>query len=406
MSATNATTTAQTTKDAFALAGGHVDAGAFEYRLHAADAAGAGENWYLRSTTTVAAAPPPPAPAPIVGAAAPEAPEAPVAAAPVAATREVPTFRAEVPLFAALPEQFRQANLAMLGSLHQRMGDSDASPQNAQRSAWGRVISTNLNIRQSGAVSPTSDGRQSGFQAGTDLFADTQWRAGVYAGQLDGGMQVSGFARGVSDLAVGSNDLRSRFLGGYFTWTHPSGFYADTVLQAGSHRYTVQPLGASAVRGKGDSLTASLELGQALALGANWKIEPQLQLVHRRVKLDDAGIAGAQVLQDTDNGWLLRAGVRVKGEFNTAAGRLQPYVRLNVYHAAGGEDMATFVGPAGSTGIASRTGGTSSELAGGLTLAVNDTVSLYGELGRQWASGGDTRVKSSIQGSLGVKVKW
>src|SRR6185436_10178890 len=45
-----ATTTAQTTKSAFALAGGHVDAGAFEYSLHAADARGAGENWYLRST--------------------------------------------------------------------------------------------------------------------------------------------------------------------------------------------------------------------------------------------------------------------------------------------------------------------------------------------------------------------
>ncbi|MCR8960059.1 autotransporter outer membrane beta-barrel domain-containing protein [Variovorax sp. S2] len=48
-----ATTTAQTTRDAFRLAGGHVDAGAYEYRLHAADASGAGENWYLRSTTTV-----------------------------------------------------------------------------------------------------------------------------------------------------------------------------------------------------------------------------------------------------------------------------------------------------------------------------------------------------------------
>ncbi|WP_192871638.1 beta strand repeat-containing protein, partial [Variovorax sp. JS1663] len=52
-----ATTTAQTTKNAFALGGaGHVDAGAFEYRLYAADAGGAGENWYLRSQVI----PPPP----------------------------------------------------------------------------------------------------------------------------------------------------------------------------------------------------------------------------------------------------------------------------------------------------------------------------------------------------------
>ena len=33
-----ATTTAQTTRSAFALAGGHVDAGAYAYTLHAADA--------------------------------------------------------------------------------------------------------------------------------------------------------------------------------------------------------------------------------------------------------------------------------------------------------------------------------------------------------------------------------
>ncbi|OUM02997.1 hypothetical protein A8M77_08630 [Variovorax sp. JS1663] len=45
-----ATTTAQTTRSAFSLANGHVDAGAYEYRLYAADALGAGENWYLRST--------------------------------------------------------------------------------------------------------------------------------------------------------------------------------------------------------------------------------------------------------------------------------------------------------------------------------------------------------------------
>ncbi|RZL94197.1 MAG: autotransporter outer membrane beta-barrel domain-containing protein, partial [Variovorax sp.] len=52
-----ATTTAQTTRSAFALAGGHVDAGAYAYTLHAADASGAGESWYLRSTTPAVTTP-------------------------------------------------------------------------------------------------------------------------------------------------------------------------------------------------------------------------------------------------------------------------------------------------------------------------------------------------------------
>ncbi|PSL78982.1 autotransporter outer membrane beta-barrel domain-containing protein, partial [Variovorax sp. WS11] len=61
-----ATTTAQSTKDAFALQGGHVDAGAYEYRLQAGDAAGTGENWYLRSTSTIMPPAPPAPPAPPV----------------------------------------------------------------------------------------------------------------------------------------------------------------------------------------------------------------------------------------------------------------------------------------------------------------------------------------------------
>ncbi|WP_239142909.1 autotransporter outer membrane beta-barrel domain-containing protein [Variovorax sp. WS11] len=53
-------------QDAFALQGGHVDAGAYEYRLQAGDAAGAGENWYLRSTSTIIPPAPPGTPAPPV----------------------------------------------------------------------------------------------------------------------------------------------------------------------------------------------------------------------------------------------------------------------------------------------------------------------------------------------------
>jgi hypothetical protein len=52
------------------------------------------------------------------------------------------------------------------------------------------------------------------------------------------------------------------------------------------------------------------------------------------------------------------------------------------------------------------TGGTSTELAGGFTLALSKTTNLYGEVGKLWASGGNAKVKSSINGSQGVRVKW
>ena len=390
-----ATTTAQTTKSAFTLAGGHVDAGAFEYTLHAADASGAGDNWYLRSETTV----PPTTPVVVT-------PGTPVVVTPPPPAT-VPTYRAEVPLFSALPQQVRQADWTMLGNLHQRMGDEPVAgaASNGARNAWGRVISTGIEVNQQGDAAPESKGRLDGFQVGTDLWADGNWHAGIYVGQLDGDISVNGFARGVYG-SVGRNDLRSRYLGAYATWYGDNGFYADAVLQAADHRYTVKPQGNASASGKGDSQTASIEIGQSLALGQGWTIEPQLQLIYQRVDLDDVSISGARVQQDSDNGWVARAGVRVKGAMSTSLGALQPYGRLNLYRASSGTDIARFVGPAATTDIATRTGGTWGEVAGGLTLALNPTWSVYGEVGQMFAVGGDARIKSGVQGSVGVKARW
>ncbi|MET3440789.1 hypothetical protein ABIC94_003462, partial [Variovorax paradoxus] len=30
----------------------------------------------------------------------------------------------------------------------------------------------------------------------------------------------------------------------------------------------------------------------------------------------------------------------------------------------------------------------------------------YGEVGKLWASGGDAKVKRTVQGSLGLRMKW
>jgi outer membrane autotransporter protein len=76
--------------------------------------------------------------------------------------------------------------------------------------------------------------------------------------------------------------------------------------------------------------------------------------------------------------------VRVKGEIATGAGLLQPYVRFNVYRSSSGTDVARFVGPAAYADIATRTGGTSTELAAGATLQITQSTSVYAELGKLW----------------------
>jgi outer membrane autotransporter protein len=318
-----------------------------------------------------------------------------------------------------VPAQLRQNDLAMVGNMHRRLGDDDARAQalasltpvegvlSTDRRAWARAIYSDVDIRQAGTVSPSSQGNVSGVQAGTDLYISPlgDWHAGVYIGTLDGNTDVSGSASGLW-RAVGSTDTRSRYFGAYASYANTTGFYADTVLQYGSQRYTIQPLAGFQTTGDGNSYLAALEVGQAFALGNGWTLEPQAQLIYSHARLDNLLIPGALVQQDSLDGWTGGLSVRVKGDFATSAGRLQPYGRIGVIRGTGGNTIARFIGPAAFTDIASAGDYTSMELAGGFTLSLTRAVSAYGEIGRLFSTGGDTKVEASVQGAVGVRVRW
>ncbi len=394
---------ATSTKTAFALAGGHVDAGAFQYRLYAADAAGNGSSFFLRSQDTTQVAP--------------VTPGTPVTA--TFPTLSVPSYRAEVPVYSAMGNVLRQDDLAMLGNLHRRMGDEanvatapasgmagDSGWGSGNRRAWGRVFGGTTTIAQSGTVGTDTRASTTGFQTGVDLFANDRWNAGVYIGALRTDANVNGnFGLGGLSGYAGSFRADSQYLAGYATYQIPQGMYADFVLQYGRQDVTADALFKPSAKTKGDSLLASAEVGQRFAIGNGWAIEPQAQLVYHRLNLDNTGITGfTNVQQNPDSQILGRIGVRFAGDMMTSMGRFQPYARVNLWHGFGGTDTATFVGLAGATTISSRIGYTSTELAVGATLSVTKSVSLYGEVGKLFHSGGsDARVKTSVQGSLGVK---
>jgi outer membrane autotransporter protein len=316
-----------------------------------------------------------------------------------------------MPLFAAVPAQLRQSDLAMIGNLHRRVGDQAvpgapaAEGAGGGRQAWARAVYSDLDIRQGGPLDAHSQGQVSGLQAGSDLLATGSWRAGLYVGGLDGNANVSANAPGVFG-PVGHTDLQSRYVGGYGTWMDTSGLYVDAVLQWGNHNYTVRPDGSFGIHGKSTSTTASLEAGKAFVVADGWSLEPQAQIVYQRSHFDDVLMIGQLVQQNADAGWIGRLGLRVKGDIATAAGRLQPYARLNVYRATSGTDVTTFIGTATPTVIASAAGYTSTEVAAGMTLALSPTATLYGEVGHLFNSGGDARVKSSVQGSIGLRISW
>ncbi len=378
VSATNgATTTVHTSKDAFALAGDKILAGAFDYRLVGGDTAGGGENWYLRSS-----------------------------------------FRSELPLYSALPNLVRQGDLAMLGNLHRRVGDDDLDLRAGQRQpsgwggqgqrAWGRIIGGNTDVEQkSSAVATDSHSSFGGFQTGLDLFASDNWNAGVYVGILRNDARVTGMTA-TGAVSAGTARIDSHDFGTYATYTNANRFYADMVLQYGLH--DVSPAatdGRSPGIQDARSTTASIEIGQPFAIGSNWTIEPQAQLIYQRSHMDGGAITGSTIEQDPANAVIGRLGFRLKGDMATSLGRLQPYARVNLWHGFSGHDTTRFVGPAATTAVRSAIGYTSIETAAGFTLKLTPTTSVYGEVGHVFKTGtGDAKMKSSVQGSVGVKLNF
>lgn len=374
-----ATTTAQSTRDAFGLAGDRLLVGAFDYRLAAGDLSGAGENWYLRSS-----------------------------------------FRSELPLYAAVPNLVRQGDLAMLSNLHRRMGDDDLDLQAGQRTpsgwggqgrrAWGRVLGGNSDTQQSSsAVTTDAHLTLGGFQTGVDLFADDNWAAGLYTGMLHNSASINGMtSTGV--LPAGSAKLESYYLGGYATYSDANRFYTDLVLQYGLHDISLRAADPTASTGNsgsshGHSITASVEVGQPFALGSSdWTVEPQAQLIYQQSQFGSRVISGAQVEQSPADAVIGRLGVRLKGDYATSIGRFQPYGRVNLWHGFSGHDTTRFVAPAATTAVATGIGYTSVETAAGFTLKLTPTTSVYGEIGRTFKTGsGANRLKASVEGSIGVK---
>ncbi len=365
----------------FTLAGGHVDAGAYEYRL-TQTAQGAA----LHSTNTQVGPNPDPG------------------------TPTAPAYRQEVPLLSSLPAQLRQADMTMLGDMRTRMGDdaaADAIGQDPSRRAWARVLRTAPTITQQGTVNPESSGHLTGFQAGVDVYANRNFKAGLYVGQLNGDMGVRGFSSGMQRNYAGYNNLRGRYVGLYGTWQHDSGLYADAVIQGADYRSSLRTAdtGAGATT-KGHGWLASLEVGKPFDLAGSWQLEPQAQLIYRKLNLDDTTLSLAKVKNDADDDWTLRLGARVKGSYSIGGSVLQPFARVNLYTSSSTTDVARFSAPAGATDIRAKGGSTSTELAVGAMLQLSKSTSLYGDVGRLWANGGDSRVKTGLQGSVGLKVLW
>ncbi|HEY2452675.1 MAG TPA: autotransporter-associated beta strand repeat-containing protein [Scandinavium sp.] len=371
-----ATTTAQTTKDAFNIGNEKLIAGAWQYQLFAGNAGGAGEDWFLRAG-----------------------------------------YSPVVPGFNTVPSITRQADLFVLGTLHQRVGDEQPwradVPEDGEGRFWARYLTKTVDIHLDDATSSKSHSQYDGMQIGVDLWQNDQWRTGIYTTIMDIDSSVSGN----TGMGGGSayNSTLSTYVGGYATWTDTNGFYVDNVLQYGYHSVDLKNLSDSETyHPNGNTVTASVEVGKPWQLGdSNWAFEPQAQLVWQWSNFDDVTLndgADTHVNTDADSAVIGRLGARLTADYDTKMGKVKPYVRVNYWQElSGGDDAVTYSNGEnshGKTTLSASQKYSATEAAVGATWTVTNDVQAYTEVGRTWDNGGDTSVDANISASVGMKIRF
>lgn len=412
------------TTDAGAFVLGHrVAAGAYEYVLHQGGRADTGGNskdynWYLRDTVSVID---PPAPPP------PTAPDIVPPPAPPAVER--PNYRVEVPVDMAVSALANRLGLAMLGTYHDRVGqdqgDALATPgktEGERRSmGWGRLLGESGNVGYGGRGllgrfnsfvehGPSYDFNIAGFQAGMDLWPTrhsdgSRDVAGLYAG----GGRIDSDVWSVLGLRAGSTSMDGYSLGGYWTRKSASGWYVDAVGQGTWYdRIRATSVLGQTLATDGWGMAASVEGGYPIALGGNWSIEPQAQLIYQHVSIGNTerDSFGLVKYDDTDAVYG-RIGARVVKDWALDDGRpLTTWARFNVWHGFGSDAKTTFSSLSGLNPVTLATdlGGTWGQVGLGISGQVARNASMFASVDYNAAL--DKGKGSSRSARLGLKMAW
>lgn len=313
----------------------------------------------------------------------------------------------------------RQMGLALLGTLHERVGDTagDPGPGGAGAgSSWGRFIADQIDNQYRAFVEPRDTGKILGGQSGVDLFRDStdsgeRDAAGVYfaTGRADAqeqGLVTNADATGYDLANTGFVSLDAYAGGAYWTHYGARNWYVDAVLQGSFYQgdartqYADLPL-------RGSGVVTSLEGGYplALALGPGFVLEPQLQAIWQRVSFKDGNDGLGPVDLGESAGVTGRVGVRGRWSIDSEAGRTWlPYWRLNLWHDWGGASTPRFGDDRVPLLLEEAT---RVEVALGFTVQFEPKVSLYAQAGYQMAVGGtDGGRRQGAAATVGVRYYW
>ncbi len=326
---------------------------------------------------------------------------------PIRGATPVPLYRPEVANYAIVPPAAATLALTSLGTFHERQGDQSLLAQSgAAPAGWARVFGSDFKQQWSGTVSPGLDASLKGYQIGHDVYAwslDGQQtlRVGLFVAQnrLDG--KVQGFAGGFHARHTGRIKLHGDSVGAYWTLSSPTASYVDAlVMSTRLDGYSRSDRGLR-IDTQGHALSLSVEAGHPFVLTPRWVAEPQVQIIHQRIDLDDQHDGISHVGFDSQPYNTGRLGVRFKGRYALAGMPIEPYLRVNLWRNAGGHDTVTFDH---TERVRTAHRSTTGSLGGGMVIKVASDTSVY--WGADYNRDLNSHDSSGVNASLGVRLAW
>ncbi|MDR1990621.1 MAG: autotransporter outer membrane beta-barrel domain-containing protein, partial [Acidobacteriaceae bacterium] len=323
------------------------------------------------------------------------------------------TYREELSDDAAVTPLTQLYSLALVGTLHERVGDemrlqgrTDLKDQVWGNGAWGRILGLRGAWDGGGlqANGPAFDYHLYAVQGGIDLYRREHDNGSRdHVGVLGSAGQVSSTVTSDAGNPAGGVTLDIKTFGA--TWTHfgESGWYVDGLAQYGWINATLTSPRMRTVT-KGTNLTASLEGGYPLALNGRTLFEPQAQLVYQRASFNPITDALSTITLDNATEWTGRLGARLSRTFG-AQSASAPQPRATAWGRA--SLWKDFAGASAlnidATSIRATLGNSWLDLGGGGDVRLSGLFTLYGTISYQTAVSGS---RHAITGSGGLRLNW
>lgn len=397
---------AVSTADAFTL-GRPLEAGPYQYALFKGSRDdSAPEFWYLRSED-------PNPPADVLDAL---GIPMPAPGTPAATRPYVAYYRPEVSLYTALPSMALNYGRALIGTLHERVGEEEQlrdlpGDGFGASGAWARVIGQDGQWdAKSGGIyrdGPSFDDNMIAVQAGLDLYRDVHDDgARDFAGVLSSVGHGHGGVTNYDDTSAGNDRFDSYSIGGYWTRFGAKDWYLDGVVQ-GTWYDAKSSNEEQSLSTHGFGTTLSLEGGYPFAFASGWSLEPQSQVIYQSLHLNSANDSSAHVqFRDADS-LAARLGGRASRtwEWDQASKPrlLSGWFFANLWHEFKSDAVTMFSSQTGNIPFHSDLGGSWWELGTGLSAQLSKSASLYATI--SYDKGFNEGVKA-VNGNLGMRINW